>query len=56
MRLLQQWIKEDAFLTNLKSLNYDLVSEGSQNGDVIVYLKNNAVVHAAYQIDDGLFI
>ncbi|MFU1790589.1 hypothetical protein ACM3BL_04725 [Mammaliicoccus sciuri] len=54
--ILQQWIKEDAFLTSLKSLNYELVSEGSQNGDVIVYLKNNAVVHAAYQIDDGLFI
>ncbi|ASE35340.1 MULTISPECIES: hypothetical protein [Mammaliicoccus] len=54
--ILQQWIKADAFLTNLKSLNYELFSEGNQNGDVIVYLKNNAVVHAAYQIDDGLFI
>lgn len=54
--ILHQWIKEDAFLTNLKTLNYELVSEGNQNEDVIVYFNNNTVVHGAYQIDDGLFI
>ncbi|MBO3077625.1 hypothetical protein J5E42_08835 [Mammaliicoccus vitulinus] len=54
--ILNQWIKEDSFINTIKLLDFNESSKSCHKGDIIIYFNKNSVIHAAYQVENGLFI
>lgn len=54
--ILNQWIKGDSFLHTLRQLGYVRTDNSSTVGDVVIYFSDQAVVHAAYQIENNFYL
>ncbi len=53
---LKDWTDENSFVNQLKELNYTKTNDNYYQDDIVVFKKNERIVHACYCVDGNLFL